>query len=101
MLTSSLLGVKKLLHLLPDSDQNLLEDRLTQLISSAKFWKYSKHKTPQVTTSKHHCSVVTMCLIHLIPLILWGLVNKHFWQGFRQGSDTKLIFDAGWLSYGK
>ena len=66
MLTSSLLGVKKLLHLLPDSDRNLLEDRLTQLISSAKFWKYSKHKTPQVTTSNHHCSVVKTCLNHLI-----------------------------------
>ena len=73
MLTSSLLGVKKLLHLLPDSDRNLLEDRLTQLISSAKFWKYSKHKTPQVTL-KHHCSFLTMCLINLILLDLVNMI---------------------------
>uniref|UniRef100_A0A8C5BPB0 E3 ubiquitin-protein ligase listerin n=1 Tax=Gadus morhua TaxID=8049 RepID=A0A8C5BPB0_GADMO len=69
MLTSSLLGVKKLLHLLPDSDRNLLEDRLTQLISSAKFWKYSKHKTPQVRGA---LSEVVSALCQYTP----GLVHK-------------------------
>lgn len=48
MLTSSLLGVKRLLSLLLQSDRTALEERLAQLLNSGKFWKYSKHKTPQV-----------------------------------------------------
>ncbi|KAG8007962.1 E3 ubiquitin-protein ligase listerin [Nibea albiflora] len=48
MLTSSLLGVKRLLSLLLQNDRVALEQRLAQLVTSAKFWKYSKHKTPQV-----------------------------------------------------
>ncbi|TKS82943.1 E3 ubiquitin-protein ligase listerin [Collichthys lucidus] len=48
MLTSSLLGVKRLLSLLLQDDRAALEQRLAQLVTSAKFWKYSKHKTPQV-----------------------------------------------------
>lgn len=51
MLTSSLLGIKRLLSLLIPSDRETFEQRLQQLINSAKFWKYSKHKTPQVKTS--------------------------------------------------
>lgn len=48
MLTSSLLGVKRLLSLLPESDRQALEQRLGHLVNSGKFWKYSKHKTAQV-----------------------------------------------------
>ncbi|XP_022063447.2 E3 ubiquitin-protein ligase listerin [Acanthochromis polyacanthus] len=48
MLTSSLLGVKRLLSLLQPEDRVALEQRLAQLVNSGKFWKYSKHKTPQV-----------------------------------------------------
>lgn len=48
MLTSSLLGVKRLLSLLLQNDRLALEERLVGLVNSAKFWKYSKHKTPQV-----------------------------------------------------
>ncbi|KAM9729215.1 E3 ubiquitin-protein ligase listerin [Menidia menidia] len=48
MLTSALLGVRRLLSLLLQSDRVALEQRLTQFVSSGKFWKYSKHKTPQV-----------------------------------------------------
>lgn len=48
MLTSSLLGIKRLLCLLPQEDRPALETKLADLISSGKFWKYSKHKTPQV-----------------------------------------------------
>ncbi|XP_056296210.1 E3 ubiquitin-protein ligase listerin [Pseudoliparis swirei] len=48
MLTSSLLGVKRLLSLLLQSDRAALEERLAHLLNSGKFWKYSKHKTPQV-----------------------------------------------------
>ncbi|KAM9348056.1 E3 ubiquitin-protein ligase listerin [Symphorus nematophorus] len=48
MLTSSLLGVKRLLSLLLQNDRTALEQRLAQLVGSGKFWKYSKHKIPQV-----------------------------------------------------
>lgn len=50
MLTSSLLGVKRLLSLLLQNDRTALEQGLAQLISSGKFWKYSKHNAPQVLT---------------------------------------------------
>ncbi|CAL1573458.1 unnamed protein product [Knipowitschia caucasica] len=48
MLTSSLLGVKRLLSLLPQAERTSLESKLADFLSSGKFWKYSKHKTPQV-----------------------------------------------------
>ncbi|XP_070699650.1 E3 ubiquitin-protein ligase listerin isoform X2 [Pempheris klunzingeri] len=48
MVTSSMLGVKRLLSLLAQNDRAALEQRLTHLVDSGKFWKYSKHKTPQV-----------------------------------------------------
>uniref|UniRef100_A0A671VDD3 E3 ubiquitin-protein ligase listerin n=1 Tax=Sparus aurata TaxID=8175 RepID=A0A671VDD3_SPAAU len=48
MLTSSLLGVKRLLSLLLQNDRTALEPRLAHLVNSGKFWKYGKHKTPQV-----------------------------------------------------
>ncbi|XP_044078917.1 E3 ubiquitin-protein ligase listerin [Siniperca chuatsi] len=48
MLTSSLLGVKRLLFLLLQDDRTALEQRLADLVNSGKFWKFSKHKTPQV-----------------------------------------------------
>ncbi|XP_056140651.1 E3 ubiquitin-protein ligase listerin isoform X2 [Lampris incognitus] len=48
VVTSSLLGVKRLLFLLPQTDRKGLEARLTHLITPANFWKYGKHKTPQV-----------------------------------------------------
>ncbi|KAK9968251.1 hypothetical protein ABG768_002585 [Culter alburnus] len=48
LLTSSLLALKKLLSVLPEQDRELLNERLTQLITQSKFWKYSKHKSPQV-----------------------------------------------------
>ncbi|XP_068600675.1 E3 ubiquitin-protein ligase listerin [Brachionichthys hirsutus] len=48
MLTSSLLGVKRLLSLLLPSDRTALEQRLAHLVNSGKFWKYSRHQSPQV-----------------------------------------------------
>uniref|UniRef100_A0A3Q2YAX3 E3 ubiquitin-protein ligase listerin n=1 Tax=Hippocampus comes TaxID=109280 RepID=A0A3Q2YAX3_HIPCM len=48
MLTSSLLGVKRLLSLLPQNDMAAMEHRLAHLVNPAKFWKYSRHKAPQV-----------------------------------------------------
>ena len=68
MLTSALLGVKRLLSLLSQTDRQALEERLAHLISQGKFWKYGKHKTPQVNNvvveqraldanklKSHHC----------------------------------------------
>ncbi|XP_029028870.1 E3 ubiquitin-protein ligase listerin [Betta splendens] len=51
VLTSSMLGVKRLLSLLLQNDREALEQRLPDLVNSGKFWKYSKHKTPQVRGS--------------------------------------------------
>uniref|UniRef100_A0A672HLZ4 E3 ubiquitin-protein ligase listerin n=1 Tax=Salarias fasciatus TaxID=181472 RepID=A0A672HLZ4_SALFA len=48
MLTSSLLGVKRLLSLLLLNDRLALEQKLPDLVHATKFWKYSKHNTPQV-----------------------------------------------------
>uniref|UniRef100_A0A3Q2PU65 E3 ubiquitin-protein ligase listerin n=1 Tax=Fundulus heteroclitus TaxID=8078 RepID=A0A3Q2PU65_FUNHE len=48
MLTSSMLGVKRLLSLLLQNDRAALEQKLGLLVNSGKFWKYSKHKSPQV-----------------------------------------------------
>ncbi|XP_072514427.1 E3 ubiquitin-protein ligase listerin [Salminus brasiliensis] len=48
LLTSSLLALKRLLTALPQTDSEALSERLAHVISQKKFWKYSKHKTPQV-----------------------------------------------------
>uniref|UniRef100_A0A672SBE0 E3 ubiquitin-protein ligase listerin n=1 Tax=Sinocyclocheilus grahami TaxID=75366 RepID=A0A672SBE0_SINGR len=59
LLTSSLLALKRLLSILPEQDRELLKERLTQLITQGKFWKYSKHKTPQVRAFFE--LIATMC----------------------------------------
>uniref|UniRef100_A0A4W4E687 E3 ubiquitin-protein ligase listerin n=1 Tax=Electrophorus electricus TaxID=8005 RepID=A0A4W4E687_ELEEL len=48
LLTSSLLALKRLLTVLPQSDCEALAKRLANIIAQGKFWKYSKHKSPQV-----------------------------------------------------
>lgn len=53
MLTSSLLGVKRLFSLLLQNDRATLEPKLALLVNSGKFWKYSKHKIPQVGWQFH------------------------------------------------
>lgn len=52
VLTSSLLALKKLLMSISISDRETLSPRLAHIISQGKFWKYSKHKTPQVSWIK-------------------------------------------------
>lgn len=52
MLTCSLLGVKRLLSLVQPTDTTALEQKLSELVDSGKFWKYSKHKTAQVEKVK-------------------------------------------------
>lgn len=49
VLTSSLLALKKLLKSLSESDREALSQQLAHIISQGKFWKYSKHNTPQVS----------------------------------------------------
>ncbi|KAL6472979.1 hypothetical protein MHYP_G00191670 [Metynnis hypsauchen] len=48
LLTSSLLALKRLLTMIPQTDREALGERLAHVLSQGKFWKYSKHKTPQV-----------------------------------------------------
>ncbi|XP_048459323.1 E3 ubiquitin-protein ligase listerin isoform X2 [Rhincodon typus] len=51
VVTSSLLALKKLLDLLPENENIVLKNRLMELLSQSKFWKYSKHKTPQIRSA--------------------------------------------------
>ncbi|XP_048348617.1 E3 ubiquitin-protein ligase listerin isoform X2 [Sphaerodactylus townsendi] len=51
ILTCSLLALKKLLCLLPSSENCLLEEKLKPLLSQNKFWKYGKHSNPQVRSA--------------------------------------------------
>lgn len=48
LLTTSLLAVKKLLTSLPQRDLDPLAEKLAPLLAQGKFWKYGKHKSPQV-----------------------------------------------------
>ncbi|XP_041115888.1 E3 ubiquitin-protein ligase listerin-like [Polyodon spathula] len=60
VVTCSLLALKKLLTLLPGPEIDTLEENLTQLISQNKFWKYSKHTTPQIRGALFE-EVATFC----------------------------------------
>ncbi|XP_040836624.1 E3 ubiquitin-protein ligase listerin isoform X1 [Ochotona curzoniae] len=51
VVTSSLLALKKLLCLLPDSELDSLEEKLKSLLSQNKFWKYGKHSVPQIRSA--------------------------------------------------
>ncbi|XP_078088588.1 E3 ubiquitin-protein ligase listerin [Mustelus asterias] len=51
VVTSSLLALKKLLDLLPENENAALKDKLMELVSQPKFWKYSRHKTPQIRSA--------------------------------------------------
>lgn len=48
IVTSSILALKKVLCMLPTEEKNFLEEKMTLILSQNKFWKYSKHKCPQV-----------------------------------------------------
>ncbi|XP_064208679.1 E3 ubiquitin-protein ligase listerin isoform X1 [Anguilla rostrata] len=60
LLTSSLLAVKKLLATLSQQDLDSLSERLAYLIAQSKFWKYSKHKIPQIRGAFFE-AVATLC----------------------------------------
>ncbi|XP_051871112.1 E3 ubiquitin-protein ligase listerin isoform X3 [Pristis pectinata] len=51
VVTSSLLAMKKLLDLLPENERVVLKDRLIKTLSQSKFWKYCKHKNPQIRSA--------------------------------------------------
>ncbi|XP_072370137.1 E3 ubiquitin-protein ligase listerin isoform X2 [Scyliorhinus torazame] len=61
VVTSSLLALKKLLDLLPEKETAALKDRLMELVSQSKFWKYSKHKTPQIRSAFFEL-IIAFCL---------------------------------------
>ncbi|KAJ1119651.1 hypothetical protein NDU88_007836 [Pleurodeles waltl] len=48
IVTSSILALKKVLCMLPTEEKHFLEEKLPLILSQNKFWKYSKHKCPQV-----------------------------------------------------
>ncbi|XP_058884679.1 E3 ubiquitin-protein ligase listerin-like isoform X1 [Acipenser ruthenus] len=60
VVTCSLLALKKLLTFLPGPEIDTLEENLTQLLSQNKFWKYSKHTTPQIRGALFE-AVATFC----------------------------------------
>ncbi|XP_053312775.1 E3 ubiquitin-protein ligase listerin [Spea bombifrons] len=51
VLTCSLLALKRLVCTLPDGEKSSLCERIAFLLSQNKFWKYSKHKTPNVRSA--------------------------------------------------
>ncbi|XP_069616963.1 E3 ubiquitin-protein ligase listerin [Ranitomeya imitator] len=51
VLTCSLLALKRLLSLLPKSENITLQDRISHLLAQGKFWKYSKHQSPNVRSA--------------------------------------------------
>ncbi|XP_049641695.1 E3 ubiquitin-protein ligase listerin [Suncus etruscus] len=51
VVTCSLLAIKKMLCLLPDSELELLEEKIKSLLSQNKFWKYGKHSVPQIRSA--------------------------------------------------
>ncbi|XP_012619918.2 E3 ubiquitin-protein ligase listerin [Microcebus murinus] len=51
VITCSLLALKKLLCLLPDSELESLEEKFRSLLSQNKFWKYGKHSVPQIRSA--------------------------------------------------
>ncbi|KAJ8412537.1 hypothetical protein AAFF_G00128730 [Aldrovandia affinis] len=82
LLTSSLLAMKKLMAMLSQQDLDSQSERLAYLIAQTKFWKYSKHKTPQIRGAFFE-AVASLCELtpHLIqkeasracPAVLLGI----------------------------
>ncbi|KAL2094366.1 hypothetical protein ACEWY4_009085 [Coilia grayii] len=64
LLTSSLLALKRLLTHLSPPDREAVGERLAQLLAQAKFWKFSKHKIPQVRGAFFE---VVACVCELVP----------------------------------
>ncbi|MEE6468105.1 hypothetical protein FKM82_008163 [Ascaphus truei] len=51
VVTCSMLALKRLLCMLPSSENSSLQERLAHLLSQSKFWKYSKHTTPTIRSA--------------------------------------------------
>ncbi|XP_053561967.1 E3 ubiquitin-protein ligase listerin [Bombina bombina] len=51
VVTSSLLALKRLVSMLPSNESTTLQERLADLLSQGKFWKYSKHQTPNIRSA--------------------------------------------------
>uniref|UniRef100_A0A8D0CIJ4 E3 ubiquitin-protein ligase listerin n=1 Tax=Scleropages formosus TaxID=113540 RepID=A0A8D0CIJ4_SCLFO len=61
LVTSSFLALKKLLATLSQQDLDALAERLPHLAAQSKFWKYSRHKTPQVRGGAFFEAVSALC----------------------------------------
>ncbi|KAM3933975.1 E3 ubiquitin-protein ligase listerin [Leptodactylus fuscus] len=51
VVTCSLLALKRLLSMLPSGENGALQDRVAHLLAQSKFWKYSKHQTPNIRSA--------------------------------------------------
>ncbi|XP_063812460.1 E3 ubiquitin-protein ligase listerin [Pseudophryne corroboree] len=51
VVTCSMLALKRLLATLPSSESISLQESLTHLLSQSSFWKYSKHKSPNIRSA--------------------------------------------------
>ncbi|KAM4699688.1 E3 ubiquitin-protein ligase listerin [Discoglossus pictus] len=51
VVTCSLLALKRLISMLPRSETHSLQERLAHLLSQSKFWKYSKHQSPNIRSA--------------------------------------------------
>ncbi|CAN2387615.1 Listerin E3 ubiquitin protein ligase 1 [Pristimantis euphronides] len=68
VVTCSLLALKRLLSMLSSSDNVALQDRLAHLLAQSKFWKYSKHQSPNIRSA--FFEVVSALCRHLPSLII-------------------------------
>lgn len=51
VVTCSLLALKRLLSMLPSGENSFLQEKLAHLLSQSKFWKYSKHQSPNIRSA--------------------------------------------------
>ncbi|KAM5179944.1 E3 ubiquitin-protein ligase listerin [Mantella aurantiaca] len=51
VVTCSLLALKRLLGMLPGGESGSLQERLAHLLAQSKFWKYSKHQSPNIRSA--------------------------------------------------
>ncbi|KAM8975793.1 E3 ubiquitin-protein ligase listerin isoform 1-T1 [Pelodytes ibericus] len=67
VVTCSLLALKRLVIMLPSGENNSLCEKLAYLLSQSKFWKYSKHKMPNIRSAFFEL-MSTLC--QYLPAIL-------------------------------
>ncbi|XP_075707339.1 E3 ubiquitin-protein ligase listerin [Rhinoderma darwinii] len=82
VVTCSLLALKRLLSMLPGSENAAIQDRLALLLAQSKFWKYSKHQSPNIRSAffelvsalcQHLPSLVNTEAPRVCPAVLLGI----------------------------